>query len=229
MAGQRFFRGFFYVLGLAVLALGIILNTKTGLGVSPIISVPFSISNIWGIDLGNAVLAVYIVFVLWEMFLHFSMEGIHGPHLCSLLLKDLLQLPLSLIFTRFMNLFWDVVPEFSGTSPSQMLLRSGVLLAGIVCTGIGVAVSLDMRLVPNPGDGIVQALADASGKKMGLVKNLFDLGSVLLTIFLCFLFTEDFSIIGIGAGTLAAVLGVGRVAALFQYGCGNSLKRAAGL
>nr|WP_282751859.1 hypothetical protein [Emergencia timonensis] len=33
------YRVFFYVLGLLVMALGITLNTKSGLGVSPIISV----------------------------------------------------------------------------------------------------------------------------------------------------------------------------------------------
>lgn len=42
-----------YVAGLLVLALGIILNTKAGLGVSPIISVSYSISQINGFDFGN--------------------------------------------------------------------------------------------------------------------------------------------------------------------------------
>lgn len=42
-----------YVAGLLVLALGIILNTKAGLGVSPIISVSYSISQINGFNFGN--------------------------------------------------------------------------------------------------------------------------------------------------------------------------------
>ena len=42
-----FFRVLFYVIGLLVLALGLTLNTKTGLGVSPIISVAYSISEIF--------------------------------------------------------------------------------------------------------------------------------------------------------------------------------------
>lgn len=43
-----------------------------------------------------------------------------------------------------------------------------VLAAGIILTGIGAAMSLDMRLIPNPGDGIVQALADCFKKPVGL-------------------------------------------------------------
>jgi len=42
-----------YVAGLLVLALGIILNTKAGLGVSPIISVSYSVSQINGFNFGN--------------------------------------------------------------------------------------------------------------------------------------------------------------------------------
>ena len=37
------FRIFFYVLPMLILALGLTLNTKTGLGVSPIISVFYSV------------------------------------------------------------------------------------------------------------------------------------------------------------------------------------------
>ena len=35
------YRWIFYIAGLVILALGIMLNTKTNLGVSPIISVPY--------------------------------------------------------------------------------------------------------------------------------------------------------------------------------------------
>ena len=41
-----------YTLGMLVLALGLTLNTKTGLGVSPIISVAFGVSEIWGLNFG---------------------------------------------------------------------------------------------------------------------------------------------------------------------------------
>ena len=41
-----FYRVLFYAIGLLVLALGLTLNTKTGLGVSPIISVAYSVATI---------------------------------------------------------------------------------------------------------------------------------------------------------------------------------------
>ena len=64
------YRWIFYIAGLVILALGIMLNTKTNLGVSPIISVPYSISNVIGFNFANMTLIVYVVFVIIEMILH---------------------------------------------------------------------------------------------------------------------------------------------------------------
>lgn len=66
----NFYRVLFYAVGLLVLALGLTLNTKTGLGVSPIISVAYSISQIFDHNFGNMTLALYSVFVVIEMILH---------------------------------------------------------------------------------------------------------------------------------------------------------------
>lgn len=66
MQKTYFYRGLFYLMGLLILALGITLNTKTGLGVSPIISVSFSISTIWHFNFGNTTLVLYALFVVVE-------------------------------------------------------------------------------------------------------------------------------------------------------------------
>ena len=68
--------------------------------------------------------------------------------------------------------------------------------------------NVDTRLIPNPGDGIVQAIADRLGKKMGNVKNVFDLFCVTLTILLGVVSTGH--PVGVGIGTIAAMIGVGR-------------------
>ena len=47
-----------YVVGLLILALGQALNTKTGLGVSPLTSVPYTLSLITGVSFGNAFMGV---------------------------------------------------------------------------------------------------------------------------------------------------------------------------
>ena len=63
-------RTLIYIAGLLILALGIILNTKAGLGVSPIISVAYSISQINDFNFGNTTLGLYTVFVIIEIVIH---------------------------------------------------------------------------------------------------------------------------------------------------------------
>ena len=123
MKKNLFLRIVFYVAGLLILALGIILNTKSGLGVSPIISVAYSITTIGGFNFGNITFLLYSAFVVVEIVLHifrnhrYSGEagGAIAPaahrDLKLVLVMDLLQLPLSLVFTRFMNLFSALLPK----------------------------------------------------------------------------------------------------------------------
>ena len=107
-----FYRALFYAAGLLILALGLTLNTKTGLGVSPIISVAYSISEIFDQNFGNMTLALYSTFVVIEMILHlirnFRYRKAGGGVLAQvgkkdlkwILLMDFLQIPLS-IFVHF--------------------------------------------------------------------------------------------------------------------------------
>ena len=46
-----------YLIGIMVLALGITLNTKTNLGVSPIISMPYAVAQIFGYETGTALIS----------------------------------------------------------------------------------------------------------------------------------------------------------------------------
>ena len=77
--------------------------------------------------------------------------------------------------------------------------------------------SVNMRLVPNPGDGIVAAVADFLHKDMGFAKNLFDLINISIT-FVIGIVSGHF-LVGIGVGTVFAVIGVGRAVAVFNHLC----------
>ena len=218
MKKSSVYRIIFYVTGLLILALGIILNTKSGLGVSPIISVSYSISTILDMNFGNITFVLYTVFVMIELILHTVRNRKEGKILESearrslplVLGMDILQLPLSLVFTRFMNLFSAWIP-----APTGLALQFLVLAGGIICTGIGAAMSLNMRIIPNPGDGIVQAISDCIHKPVGFTKNCFDLLNICITISVGLIFAHK--LIGVGIGTVVAVLGVGRVIALFNH------------
>ncbi|MDO4467880.1 MAG: DUF6198 family protein [Bacillota bacterium] len=206
-----------YIIGLLVLALGLVLNTKAALGVSPIISVAYCLSEITGISFADMTFLEYTVLVILEVIVHIvdysKKENAKRPikNIKKVLVSDVLQIVLSVVFTRFVGLFANLIPDFG---QSGYMVRISVLALAIVCTGVGAAMSLDVRIVPNPGDGIVQALADHFGKEVGFTKNCFDLLNVCITTTLGLFIIHR--VIGIGIGTLMAVLFVGRVVACFN-------------
>lgn len=203
------YRIFFYILGICTLALGLTLSTKTNLGASAIIAVAFSISELCGMQLGDATLILYIVFIAVQIVLHL-MPGKRAPFdKRRELIIDILQLPFSIIFTRLLNLYAAGIP-----SPQTLPARFAVLVLAIILIGCGAALTLDMRLVASPGDGIVQAISDRSGLELGLTKNIVDVACVLFTCVLTLVCAHH--IIGIGIGTLAGMLGTGRVIAIFN-------------
>lgn len=230
--GRLLIRWVIYLAGMVILAIGLTLNTKTGLGVSAILSVSFAISEIWTLNFGNIALVVYALFVVIQMLLHgLCPKTRAGRKLGTVLLQDALQFPLSLGFTRVMNLVSALVPvlgeAYAGQFLGSLVGRVLVLLLAVVLTGIGVAMTLNMRLVPNPADGIVQTLAEVTGKKVGFTKNWFDLLNVCINLILGFVFAGG--IVGVGLGTVVAALGTGRVIALVNRICGSQMKTAAGV
>ena len=227
-----------YILGLLVLAMGLTLNTKAGLGVSPIISVAYSVSEI---NFGNTTLIWYTIFVLGEMILHTirirQQKRMEDPVLEHaekvdaklIYLMDFLQILLSIVFTRFLNLFSKYILDVSTDGKSAtavFVIRLFVLALALVLTGIGAALSLNMRIVPNPGDGIVQAIADCIHKNVGFTKNCVDMICVALTVIICLISGKLY---GIGIGTIIAMIAVGRIIVLFNHFTKEKLVRLTGV
>ena len=217
MRREWFFRVFFYIIGLLVLALGITLNTKTNMGVSPLISVAYCVASLLKENVGDVTLIWYIVFVAVEIICHIGLKRFRT------IPADILQIPLSIVFTRFMNLFSDVIPDMTGS----VVTRGIFLVIAIALTGVGIGLTLNVRLIPNPGDGIVQALSDCCGRKVSTVKNMLDAFCVLITVVISMIFARK--LIGIGVGTILAVIFVGRAVAVYNCVCKDKVLRLSGI
>ena len=203
-----------YLVGMFVLAAGLTLNTKTGLGAAAIVSVAHTISLCTGFTLGNITLVTYVLFIAAQ----FVLKGKQRSGL------DLLQLVVSVVFTRVLDLLKAAVPYQSGQSLVSDLL---LLVLAIVLTGTGAAMVLSMELVPNPADGIVNAISMRSGKEVGICKSCFDIVNVAVAL-LIGLFNGN-ALMGIGIGTVISVLCIGRYISIFNKFFRHKLRAAAGL
>lgn len=211
--GKNITRWMIYFLGMIVLALGITLNAKAGLGASAIVSVPYTISNGLDLDYANLTLITYCFLVL----LQFLIKGKEKQWI------DLLQIVVSIVFTRFMSLFSDIFDYQSG----NMVMDIVILLIAIILTGAGAALTVDMKLIPNPGDGIVSCISEKSKKELGFCKNCVDITCVCISLILGFFFGNVF--LGVGLGTFISMIGVGRVISLFNKIMKDKLLKVSGL
>ena len=220
MKKRTFTRVIIYITGLCVLAFGLTLSTKADLGVSPIIAISFSVSQLTGARFGDTTFLLYAAFVLIEIVLHL-LPGKRSPRdRKKAVLVDISQLLLSYVFTMFLNVLSARIP-----AAGSIAARVAVLLASVAL--VGAAVTLDMRLIANPGDGLVQAISDRSGISLGLTKNLVDITCVTITCITTL--AIEHHIIGVGIGTVVAMLGIGRVIALVNNTFGKHLIKIAGV
>lgn len=198
-----------YLLGLVLLAVGLTFNTKTDLGVSPLISLPYSVSQIWDLSFPAMVFLLYILFVA----LQFLLRRKNGQ-----LWDLLLQIPLSIFFSLLLDIMdkgYNILAQRLGLPEETLIFRFSLLAAAVIITGIGTAMTVAMDLIPNPADGLAKAIGEATRRNLGTGKNILDLSCVAVTCAIGIIRTGGWPV-GIGIGTVVAMICVGRCIAVFN-------------
>jgi uncharacterized protein len=195
----KFSRIALYCIGILILACGITLNTKTKLGVSPVISVAYNVAQILHTPLGVTTFVYYAFLILLQFLLipkEFSITQF-AQIICAFLTSACIQV-------------FDIILP----SSNHMITRLVLLFVAIFLTGIGASITVSMKLVPNPADGLANTIGKKVGRDLGLGKNILDAICIILAILLGLVFSG--SLLGIGIGTAVSVIFTGRVMALVQ-------------
>lgn len=189
-----------YLLGLIVLCLGVVLNTKTNLGVAAINAIPFVISKNSGLSLGNCVFVLYVVFIIIQFIINRKID-----------MLTILQLPVSLLFGRMVDFVNTYILKFEAQGIASGLI---MLAIAIILVGLGTTLVVSQNLIPNAPDGLVNALGRKFNKTFGYIKLRFDVICVILALIVSLLMTGK--ITGIGLGTIISMLLTGNVCNFFK-------------
>lgn len=206
-----------YVLGMIILALGLSLSTKLKLGVSALMTLPFMISSSYNLNFGDITLIYYIGIILVEILIHIKNKKY------QMIVNDMLQFVLSIFFTRVLNIFGNVLPNFN----NEIYMRILIYFVSILLVGIGASIVIDTKLVPNPADGLVATLSETLKKNMGNMKNICDITVVIITILISLIINKK--ILGIGIGTILSMLFIGRVIYFFNKKYEKKIKKICGV
>lgn len=187
-----------YVTGLLFMAFGVAFSVNSSLGVSPVNSLPYVISRITGLDLGNCVIGIFAFYILVQILL---LRKKFRP-------IDLTQLIFSTIFGRFVDVAKKVAGDFAiPTYPGQLVM----LAISIVFVAIGVCLYMDVQLVNMPMEGMTHAVNRVffPDKPFHDIKVIMDCLTVVIGIVLSFVFLGKLD--GIREGTVICALLVGKL------------------
>ena len=178
-----------YFLGLVILCLGVVLNTKTNLGVAAINGIPYVLANTTSISLGTAVLMMYCLFIAVQWLVKKRID-----------LLTLLQLPIYYLFGRMVDVINLYVLQFEAGSFIEGIV---MLAAAIILVALGTTLVVSMNLVPNAPDGLVQTIAGRWNQSFGKVKLIFDGCCLCIAAIISWLMLGN--IIGLGFGTVCSM------------------------
>ena len=213
---QLFNRWLIYVCGMLIQGLGLYFTARCGLGTSALLGVAYVGSLAYGMSFGDASKIVFAIYIAAQ----FLVRGKKHRQW-----RDLLQLPVALLIGEIFNTLDLIIPP--ELLRSTVLVQFLVLVCAVVFNGIGATLAVNMRLIPSPGDGIVQALADRFHMELGKMKRIMDCTMVALAVVMSFVIFGRLE--GVGIGTVAAMFGVGKIVTFCNGLFGEKIRAAAGM
>lgn len=190
-----------YIIGLIVMAFGAALSCKANLGTSPISSVPWVLSMCTSKSVGEITIAMNLIFILLQPLL---LRKIYWRQLLG-------QLATTLFFGTSIDISMFFLESFN---PDALLIQWTACLLSIVLLALGVFMLVRAKIFMASGESLVNVLSFVSKKSFSLWKNAFDITLVIISISISL---WNFGTLrGIGAGTVAAAILVGRIVHLFE-------------
>ncbi len=189
-----------YVAGLFIMTIGVSMSVKSNLGVSPVSSIPYTITCITGLEMGKATILFHIVLVIMQIIILRR----------AFKVKNLLQIVVGVMFgyfTTFSNYLFSFLP-----TPDNMAVRIAMILCSTVLVAVGIFFYLPADIVPLAGEGAMKAISDTTSIVFNKVKMGFDITMVIVSLTSCLIVLKRMGSVGIGtiiaAVMVGAVLGV---------------------
>ena len=183
----------FYLVGFLVMTFGIALSVKSDLGVSPVTSIPYTITCIAGLDLGLSTIVFHVALVILQIALLRR----------AFQVKNLLQVPVGVLFGAFTTFSVSVLAFIS--TPTDVWAQIVMMLVSTVFVAFGIFLYVPADFIPLAGEGAMLAISQLSKKKFSTVKLAFDISMMVVSLIACLLVLHSLGSVGVGT-VIAAVL-----------------------
>lgn len=213
---QYLYRFLIYALGLFIISIGVVIAVNSDLGISPVNSLPYVVSQITqntklpDLTLGTCSTIIFCFYILLQVIILRKEFKIY----------NLLQILFSTLFGYFADfsrfLIGDfMIPTYFG--------RLAMLAISLVLIAVGLLLHVEVQLVPMPMEGLDACIAKKVGKPFSTIKTIVDCIVVSLGIILSFIFLGKLS--GIREGTIITAICVGKLIAIFKKWLGPLINK----
>lgn len=183
-----------YLAGVVILALGMVVQTESGLGVASLTCFAQVIADILGTSLGSMITATYCTYIVAQALI---LRRQFQPRI-------LLEVFFSAVIGIFTDFFMAVMPIHPEGLPAQV----ATMVFSLVLISFGVSLVVNMGVVPNAPDGLVQVISEKLRRRFGDVKVVFDTSHVVVALVLSW--TMLHTIDAFGVTTVIASLFLGK-------------------
>lgn len=190
-----------FLTGLFLMGLGISMSAKSGLGTTPISSVPLLLSKILPLTFGTTafLLSVFYVFVEWVIL----RKDFRRMHYMQLLVCP--------FFGSFIDLGMFILKDLQVEVYLDRLL---LLLLGCLLIALGIYFQVMAKVLINSAEGLVYVIARKTGWKFGNVKIMFDSTLVVIAIVMSFIAFGE--IRDVREGTIIVALALGTLVKVYK-------------
>lgn len=200
-----------YCSGLFIMAMGVSFSGAADLGMSPVNSIPYVLSEIFTrLSMGTWIIIIFSLYIAIQ-FLILRRE---------FQIWRILQLICTTLFGYFTDFTNWLTDQFLPDPALMTFAPVGVygvrllyLFISMFLIALGILLYLTPDLISLPGEGIMQVIADKLRKPLPVVKMCFDCTVTIIALVISLAYFRQFH--GIREGTVIAAFGVGKILSLY--------------
>ncbi len=197
------------------MTLGVAISVKSDLGVTPISSIPYTMTVVTGMELGLATMLFSVAVVLLQIVM---LRKDYKP-------VNLLQIPIGVVFGLFLTACGKLMNIFP--DPQNAVLKFALMLFSTVFVAFGVFLYVPTGFVPLAPEGFLVAASKLTKLKFGTVKVICDVAMVIISLVTCLIAIKFLG--SVGVGTIVAAILVGTEVKLFTKWFGEKRDRFIGV
>lgn len=193
--GKIGIRLLFYFGGLIIMTLGVAISVKSNLGVTPISSVPYTMTVVTGMDLGIATMIFSIIVVLLQILLLRK----------EYKLINLLQIPVGILFGAFLTVGGKLMLILP--NPTNFTLKFIIMLMSTAFVALGVFLYVPTGFISLAPEGFLLVVSKITKRKFSTVKVVCDVAMVIISLVTCLIAIHSLGSVGIGTIVAAFLVG----------------------